>query len=296
MLLATYNLFEFGSAKEAAADRRGDVIEAINEIKPEILLVQEIAGDHALTLDALAADTGLHCRFHGIPAFAAGDGKFAVGVLWNPTVRPTGFRQPGLRGFQRRLACLTVEIDGISVGFASYHAHPAAKHQRVDDALSAAMCLTRASGIDAVVLGGDFNDTSAARDLHGDYLDPDWTHTNSRNDNFVYETDSEYTNGVLRVRPARDAAEQLQQAGLCDAAEFLQATPQATTGHWPGDWAQGLRKDRFHLTVNLRDSVRELATVDNATTRRASDHLPAVLDFHEHVSALPVTGKRNPQS
>jgi endonuclease/exonuclease/phosphatase family metal-dependent hydrolase len=279
LTVVTYNLFEFGAGTAAANARRDDVVEVARAADAHLLAVQEVCGeDQAATLDQLAADIGLCCRLDGQPTLACNGGKYATAVLWHPDLKPTEFRLPGIGGtFERRIACITLTIGGRRLAFASYHATPAGSYQRIDDAVRVAMCMTRGRGFDAAVVGGDFNDTSAAKTPEGSYLDPDWTQTNPWNTNFIYETQWEYQDGHRHQRPDRRPADTLEQGGLPDAAGLLQTSPQPTDGHWPNDWSHNRRKARFHVTADLKPALRNIDVIRNETTLRASDHLPVVL-------------------
>jgi endonuclease/exonuclease/phosphatase family metal-dependent hydrolase len=178
--IGTYNLYEFGNATPASQSRRGDVIKVIRGRDVDVLAVQEIGGqpaDHPdakfQVLDRFAADTGLCCRLDRAPAIAVSNLRYATAVLWHPRVRPVGLVWPGEGAFQRRVAAIVLDIAGRRVAAGSYHATPARKCQRIDDAASLAMSMTQGR-FDEAVLCGDLNDTSAARASDGAYLDRDW--------------------------------------------------------------------------------------------------------------------------
>jgi len=294
VLFSTYNLLNLA---ESSGPHYEAVIEVIRSLDTDVLAVQEVLApdppDAAALLRQLAADAGLRCEVPGAGAAVAFGGHgYHVGLMWRDGIEPVpdSLHRFGGADFWHGLAMVTLDVGGVLVRHASFHASPFCRLLRADqnERLVAAVTRTRGSSCPALI-GADWNAESADRILGTDgalrlyegvdpYAEVPWFA------DLVYQCEWDYDQaGVRRQWADRRAGDILWAGGLHDAAAVLGAPWQASTGHHPDDvYAQhGVRRrvDAIRVTPELIPAMRghEITTSEQAKT--ASDHLPVTVEY-----------------
>ncbi|MFY1702999.1 hypothetical protein ACN28G_14840 [Micromonospora sp. WMMA1923] len=296
---ASYNLLDWTSypAGGREAERQRRVVQTIRTIDPDVIAVQELKGapGHVgVVLAELAKRTGLTATVgtvdgREVPAVAVGDNTVHVALLWREglvplpdtfrTFGPAVHDDGGWRGAgYGSLFRLAFQVQGRPILFASYHAPAFGRHRRIDQA---EMALAAVTGPNlAAVVGSDFNSVGAAR-VGGDYYDRD-PYTGQWFPELVHQC-REVTHPGMNHRADRRPSEVWEAGGLRDVAAATGSPWRATTGHWPSSpfAVRGVRRriDTIHATASLLPAVKGFRVVDDEVTRRASDHLPVVVDI-----------------
>ncbi len=310
--LASFNVYKL-TAVEHGAPRWRARVDAIREIAPDVLCVQEVltAGNrrpHESTADAaerrdreaaeiiarLAADCGLSAAIpDGIASTATAPGAnhlWHTAILWNPAAVqpvPGTFRAFGAPEFHH--GCTTLEFD---IGTAqpllviSYHGDPFRPDRRANEGIRIKGFLRRTGGARPAVILGDFNGLSAAQVLGPDgqtaFYDNE-PYTAQDHDDLEYQCVPE-TIGTTNRADRRHTEVLLRRGFAVDAAAHLGAPWKPTSGHWPdgtGDpdaWGER----RIDLVLATRPVAPALASYGvhaTAASTAASDHLPVHVDI-----------------
>jgi endonuclease/exonuclease/phosphatase family metal-dependent hydrolase len=298
---STYNTLDlFAGDQAAAGEHYRQVVEVIRSLDADVLAVQEIRAEDAAAardnLTRLAADTGLNCLVKAVngdgpaPALGVGNRGFHVGLLWRDGIEP----MPGSFGASRRdfwhaLAWVILDVGGLAVRHAAYHAPPFGKKIRAEQNGYVVATLARPESRVPTLAGADWNGESADRvqDETGawrlyepcdPYAAADWF------EDLVHQCDWDYDErGRRRHWVDRGAGEVLWAGGLHDAAAVLRAPWQATAGHHASD-AYGLRGvrrriDAIRVTAEVIPALRAHWVTDTELTRRVSDHLPVTVEY-----------------
>jgi endonuclease/exonuclease/phosphatase family metal-dependent hydrolase len=298
----SYNLlclFEDDSA--ASREHYRLVVETIRQLDADVLAVQEIrVPDPAVAaagLERLAADAGLRCRVpdghgSGQAALGAGAHGFHVGLLWRDGIEPVpgSLRGYGRGDFWHSLVLVTLDAGGRPVRHAAHHATPFGRLLRADqNERLVALLGTGAGGDLPVLVGADWNTECADRipdPVTGDLVlyepgDPfagcGWF------DGLIHQCRWDYDqHGRRRHRADRGPGDVLWAGGLHDAAAALRAPWQPTFGHYPAPGRGGdirRRIDASRVRAPVLPALRGHRVADTALARRASDHLPVLVDY-----------------
>ncbi len=312
VLFGTYNLlnlFEDDSAAGRAHYRL--VVEAIRALDADVLAVQEIRAPDAESararLGQLADDVGLSCRVPdaldragsaeggassgGRVALAMGPHGFHAGLMWRDGIEavPGSLRSYGRGDFWHSLACVTLDTGGQLVRHAAHHATPFGRRLRADQNERLVAALTGAPRLPTLV-GADWNTECA--DRIRDEASGDWVLYEPRDPyagvewfgGMLYQCDWDYDGGGRRRHWAdRRPGDVLWSGGLHDAAAALRAPWQPTVGHHPTDsyGAHGIwrRIDGIRVTEPVLGALRAHRVQDTELARRASDHLPVLVEY-----------------
>jgi endonuclease/exonuclease/phosphatase family metal-dependent hydrolase len=319
VLFGTYNLLNlFEDDSAAGREHYRLVVETIRALGADVLAVQEIRAPDAESararLGQLADDVGLSCRVPdpldsagsaddsagsagggagsgGRVALAMGPHGFHVGLMWRDGIEavPGSLRSYGRGDFWHSLACVTLDTGGRRVRHAAHHATPFGRRLRADQNERLVAALTGAPWLPTLV-GADWNTECADRirdDASGDWVlyeprDPyagvDWFRA------MLYQCDWDYDGGGRRRHWAdRRPGDVLWSGGLHDAAAVLRAPWQPTVGHHPADsyGAHGIwrRIDGIRVTEPVVGALRAHHVQDTELARRASDHLPVLVEY-----------------
>jgi endonuclease/exonuclease/phosphatase family metal-dependent hydrolase len=298
---STYNVLDlFAGNPDAGPDHYAKVVEAIRLLATDVLAVQEIRAPDLetgrLRLRQLAADTGLNCLASGrdgerVPALGYGPRGYHVALLWRDGIDPLpGTFASRSRDLWHALAWVTLEVGGLALRHASYHATPFGKKIRADQNEILVATLARPDTRRPTLVGADWNGDSADRVWDGrtgtwrlyepgdPYAGVEWF------EDLVYQCEWDYDErGVRRHRVDRSAGEVLWAGGLHDAAAVVGAPWQPTTGHHPSDpyGTRGIRRriDAIRVTGEVVPALRSCRVTETALTREASDHLPVTAEY-----------------
>ncbi|WP_404868486.1 endonuclease/exonuclease/phosphatase family protein [Kitasatospora griseola] len=310
--LAASNTFRL-TAAEYGTPRWRALVDAIREIGPDILCVQEILVTgarrlHESTADAadrhdreaaaitarLAADCGLSAAVpDGIAGTAMAPGAertWYTAILWNPgTVRPVPhtFRPLGAPEFHHGVTTLAFDVGATEpLLVCSYHGDPFRPDRRANEAIRIKGLLRRSGGARPAAILGDFNALSAAQVLGPDgrtgFYDAE-PYTAQAHDDLEYQCVAE-TVGAGNVADRRQSAVLLRDGFAVDAAAHLGAPWRPTSGHWPngaGDpdaWGER-RIDLILLTRPVAPALAAYGAHATTASTRASDHLPVYADI-----------------
>lgn len=299
----TFNLYKERRGPELA--RYEQVAEVIAGLDADVVAIQEIRTDHAPAagdlLARIAKAAGMTAEVtpawwteddaqNPTYAIAPGAHTFHTGLMWKPDagIEPDlrSLRTWGAGTFFHSLIRLTLRLDGIPVGFASYHAAPFGRQMRADQAERVLAAVTRPMG--PVLLGGDMNAIGAAwvtgpggqMGLYDPdpYADIEWF------GDLVYQCDWRYEPDGRRVFWAdRRPTDIFISGGLHDVAATLKAPFQPSTGHHRldefGQRGVSRRIDQVYATANLVPGLHDYEVVDTPLARQASDHLPVLVSF-----------------
>ena len=188
-----------------------------------------------------------------LPAFQEGWRGRGVGLMWRKDrVRPV----PGsLRRYSedplcRGMVLADFTVDGVQVAVASTHLAPRPSEAERKDHLLVASEVVNSSG------------TRLPADGAGVAAGPQQPNLGDK--------------GLGGAVAQRDAVEELGDWGLFDPVAHTDAEGFTTVGHWRGD-AIG-RVDGPLVSSLVADATAAVAAVNIAMTRKASRHLPVVLD------------------
>jgi hypothetical protein len=285
------------------------VVETIRELDADVLAVQEIRvpdpAAAAAGLERLAADTGLRCRVPdgsgtGQAALGVGGHGFHVGLLWRDGIEPVpgSLRGYGQGDFWHSLVLVTLDAGGRLVRHGAHHATPFGRRLRADqNERLVALLGTGADGELPVLVGADWNTECADRipdPTTGDLVlyepgDPfagcAWF------DGLIHQCQWDYDqHGRRRHRADRGPGDVLWAGGLHDAAAVLRAPWLPTFGHYPAAGRGGdirRRIDAIRVTAPVLPALRSYRVAGTALARRASDHLPVLVDYLPSAIAAP---------
>lgn len=288
MRLMTYNLGGHRGPK------RDLLAEVITSAAPDMVLVQEIAGDDPEgTLWALASAAGLDAELAGMspvaPSGGRSDASSFVGMLFAPTVlpHPSTWRSYGSEMWHTLLMGEVTFRHGWRVRVGSYHAPPARQRWRADEAERVANAAMKPHQRSLpTFVGGDWNGLSAdrVRDEQGRwvYHHPDPYPGLEWNPAFVHQCYWETGSDGLPSgwMADRTAGEILWAAGMRDTAALAgPVDPVPTVGFAPGDPHPRRAIDTVRVNQRGVPAVRGHQVLDTDQARRASDHLPVVVDL-----------------
>jgi endonuclease/exonuclease/phosphatase family metal-dependent hydrolase len=303
VLFTTYNVLNlFQDGSDAGREHYELVAESIRALGTDVLAVQEIrAHDEAAArarLRQLADDVGMCCAVpqpdggQDLPALAMGGHGFHCGLMWREGVRPVpgSLRCHGAGYFWHSLACVELDVGGVTVRHAAHHATPFGRGMRADQNEVLVALLTRPRGGPPTLVGADWNTECADRvrdEATGNWVlyepsDPyagaEWA------EDMIFRCEWDYDErGRRRHRADRRPGEVLWAGGLHDAAAALRAPWRPTFGHKPDDpYAEGgvrLRIDGVRVTRGALGSLRAHHVEDTELARRASDHLPVTVEY-----------------
>ena len=271
----------------------------IGALGADVLAVQEIVAPDGETaarrLRQLADDSGLHCEVPGPgragdAALAVGGHGYHVGLMWRDGIEPVPgtLRRYGGRDFWHGLAMVTLDVGGLLIRHAAFHATPFQRGLRADQNERLVAAVTRPPGEPPALVGADWNTECADRIPVGgrwelyEPADP-YAGTGWFAD-LIYQCRWDYdSRGRRRHWADRQPGDVLWAGGLHDVAALTGADWHPTTGHHPGDvyGAHGIRRriDGVRVTEPLAAAMRGLEVLDTAQTRAASDHLPVTVEY-----------------
>jgi len=317
---ATYNLLDLFDADTAAEqDRYRQVQEVIGSLAADVLAVQEIRAPQADTartrLRQLAADAGMKCvvpgpdEEPGRTALANGTRGYHCGLLWRSEIEPVpgSFREAPAGRLWHGAGWLTLDLGGIRVRHATFHATPFGRRLRADqNELLLAMLRTGPDRALPLLIGADWNTESADRILDeasgnlvlyepGDpFADVTWY------EGLIHQCDWDYDiRGRRRHWADRRPGDVLFAGGLSDAAAVLRAPWQPTVGHFAADGygSRGIRRriDAIRVTRQVVPALRAYHVTDTEVARAASDHLPVCVDYEPSAAGLSQSQQSGPQ-
>jgi endonuclease/exonuclease/phosphatase family metal-dependent hydrolase len=302
VLFSTYNLFNlFADDSAGAGEHYETIIGVVGSLGTDILAVQEIRAPDgpaaAQRLRQLADDAGMRCEVPGpdagravAVALAAGGHGYHVGLMWRDGIEPVpgSLRCRGGRDFWHGLAVVTLDVGGVLIRHAAFHATPFGRALRADQNELVVASITRAGTEPPALVGADWNTECADRIPVGDgwdlyepadpYAGTDWF------GDLVYQCQWEYDEqGRRRHWADRRPGDVLWSGGLHDAAAVVRADWQATAGHHPADvyGAHGVRRriDAVRVTPDMAAALCAHHVLGTAQAREASDHLPVTVEY-----------------
>jgi endonuclease/exonuclease/phosphatase family metal-dependent hydrolase len=259
MKILSYNTL-FGGFDGAAKTRYDLLVEVIREVRPDVLLAQELKGylangeRHALQFER---DIGMRSFLAAAPHTGQN-----TGIFIRPEIEPLSFEADSVH-FHHAASFLEARVPGFTkpVTFVSVHLCPFSPHVR----LSEVGYLTNLAAPDGlVVIGGDFNSV-----IPGD-PEPDFaalpSHFRAR-----------YTG--VDGHSDRRALEQLIHAGFRDsAAGFAErANPTVPAAAFVGTEFVPFRSDYLLASAALAERVTNYRVVRSTATDHASDHYPILV-------------------
>lgn len=313
----SYNLLDYGLSDTTEATARYErVHEVIRNLGADVVAVQEIIADDpddegdpdkvtlaGKRLAQLAEATGLEYEHTpGKPALAPGNHRFHVGLLWKPGIEPAGgFRTYSGTNVWHSLVTLDLDVGAARpLRHAAFHAAPFGRYRRADECERVLSTMTRPDNRPPGLIGGDWNSVSADRvfkpgGVSEDDAEPErWVYYDADpytgldgdgqprqwHGDLVHQTKWEDTDvGERRWWADREPGEVLYAGGLRDAAATLNAPWRTTVGHWHSDPFRERRIDAVRVTHEVVDALRDYAVVDSEPARKASDHLPVLVDY-----------------
>jgi endonuclease/exonuclease/phosphatase family metal-dependent hydrolase len=210
----------------------------------------------------MSGRNGMSCLVPGsggelLPAFQEGWRGRGVGLMWRKDrVRPVpgSLRRHNEDPLCRGMVLADFIVDGVQVAVASTHLAPRPSEAERKDHLLVASEVVNSS-------------RHAVACAHWN-MELEWRRDHSR------RTCGD--KGLAGAVAQRDAVEELGDWGLFDPVAHIDAEVYGTVGHWSGD-AVG-RVGGPLVSRSVADATTAVAAVNNAMTRKASRHLPVVLD------------------
>jgi endonuclease/exonuclease/phosphatase family metal-dependent hydrolase len=303
VLFTTYNVLNlFQDDSAVAREHYRLVTESIRAIGTDVLAVQEIRAPDEPAAQArlrqLAGDVGLCCAVPepdggpDRPALALGAHGYHCGLMWRDGLAPVpgSLRCHGPGYFWHSLACVDLDVGGVTVRHGAHHATPFGRRMRADQNELLVALLTRPPAAPPTLVGADWNTECADRvrdEATGNWAlyepaDPfaaaEWS------DGMIFHCEWDYDEqGRRRHRADRGPGDVLWAGGLHDAAAALRAPWQPTFGHDPAEpHADGRirrRIDGVRVTRRALGALRQHHVEDTELARRASDHLPVTVEY-----------------
>ncbi|MCY0388422.1 endonuclease/exonuclease/phosphatase family protein [Robbsia sp. Bb-Pol-6] len=263
LTVLSYNTLFAG--REGTNDVRARAqIELINQIHPDVFLMQEAKGFDAnggAWLYAMEEHLGLR----GFLAVAPGTGQH-VAIFIRTPLRPLSF-EPDSGHFHHALATLKVAVPGVSepITFLSAHLCPNGPDVRRREA---AYLAVQVAPEKLTLLGGDFN-AASPHDPEPEGFNVLPAHHRIR-----------YLDDGL-VSADRTVLARLEAAGWVDLGNQLDARKTATvpTQGYPNAEFANMRCDYLLASASLAKSARHYEVVRTAATDLASDHYPVLARF-----------------
>lgn len=262
LTVLTYNTL-FGG-RDGSDDRRARTqIDLINELKPDVFLMQE-----AKVFDAnggcwlYALESGINMR--GFLAVAPRTGQ-NVAIFIRQPLRPVSFDVDGAN-FHHTLATLKVALpDGRNVTFMSVHLCPNGPVVRRRET---AYLAVHAAPEDLTLIAGDFNSASP-HDPEPEGFDVLAAHHRAR-----------YLADDLRTAD-RSVLAHLEGAGWVDVGYALGGSnvPTVPTAGFTGTEFAVMRCDYILASKSLAAQAMTYKVIRNPTTDMASDHYPVLAEF-----------------
>jgi endonuclease/exonuclease/phosphatase family metal-dependent hydrolase len=286
-------------------------VNAIREIAPDILALQEVVIDERSTsreywedyaaelIQDLAVQCGLTAQVgatsgypHGTAMAANWHRPWFTALLWNPTtvhLVDNSYRPFGAPDFWH--GCTTARFDigaREPVLVASYHGDPFRPLQRAGETLRLKGTFRQTGGVQPGFVLGDFNSLSAARvrTLFGlrRYYDPN-VYRRQRHDDLEFQV---ARRSIGRWWGRRNVAERatrdlLRDGYMVDAAAHLGVPWHPTVGHWadgkgdPDPWGRR-RIDLILATRPAAPALTHYQAHRSSAAEEASDHLPVYVD------------------
>ncbi|WP_330347712.1 endonuclease/exonuclease/phosphatase family protein [Streptomyces sp. NBC_00582] len=309
--LANLNAYKLTPATRTTSSWTARV-NAIQEINPDILALQEVVIDESTTsrdaweqqaaelIQELADQCGLTAQVgttaghpHGTAMAANWHRPWWTAILWNPdTVQliENSYRPYGAPDFWH--GCTTARFDVGApepVLMASYHGDPFRPDFRSNEALRLKGTFRQTGGVKPGFLVGDFNSLSAAKvrrfGVFRRYYDRN-VYRRQRHDDLEFQV---YPRSIGRWwRPNVPNREQtkllLRRGYMVDVAAHLKAPWQPTVGHWedgrgdPDPWGKR-RIDLILATRSIAPALTGYHTHKSTAAEKAADHLPVYVDF-----------------
>lgn len=269
--IASYTMKDYGDPdnREPELWALGETVLA--DTDADIIAVCDVMGSQVVsTFDFLVQQVGrlmlghngMSCLVPGsggelLPAFQEGWRGRGVGLMWRKDrVRPVpgSLRRHNEDPLYRGMVLADFIVDGAQVTVASTHLAPRSSETERKDYLFVASEVVN-PGRHAVACAH----WNMELEWRRDHSSRPWG-------------DKEIGSAVAQ----RDAVEELGDWGLVDPVAHIDAEGYATVGHGHGD-AIG-RVDGPLVSRSVADATTAVSAVNNASTRKASRHLPVVLD------------------
>lgn len=253
-------LWELGETVLAGTD--ADIIAVCDVMGSQVVSTFEFLVEQVGRL--MVGHNGMSCLVPGsgselLPAFQEGWRGRGVGLMWRKDrVRPMpgSLRRHNEDPLRRGMVLADFIVDGVQLTVASTHLAPRSSEAQRKDHLFVASEVVSANSSRHAVACAHWN------------MELEW-----RRDHRSRPCGDK---GLGSAVAQRDAVEELGDWGLVDPVAHIDAEGYATVGHWRGD-AIG-RVDGPLVTRAVADASTAVASVNNAMTRKASRHLPVVLD------------------
>lgn len=263
LTVLTYNTLFAG--RDGTDDRRAQAqIGLINELKPDVFLMQEAKGfdaDGGAWLHALEARIGMR----GFLAVAPRTGQH-VAIFIREPLRPVSFESDGAH-FHHALAKLNVALPGTAqqITFLSAHLCPNGAEVRRREA---AYLAVQAAPDKLTLLTGDFNSASP-HDPEPAGFDALPAHHRAR-----------YLADDLRTAD-RSVLAHLEAAGWVDVGHALDQSgvPTVPTAGFSGTEFAAMRCDYLLASQALAAHAKSCRVISTAVTDMASDHYPVLATF-----------------
>jgi exonuclease III len=263
LTVLTYNTLFAG--RDGSDDSRAQAqIGLINEIKPDVFLMQEAKGFDAngsAWLFALEAQLGMR----GFLAIASHTGQ-NVAIFIREPLRPVSFEVNGVH-FHHALATLRVALPDSDkqLTFISAHLCPNGPEVR---RLEAAYLAVQAAPDKLTLITGDFNSASP-HDSEPEGFDVLAAHHRAR-----YLADDLH-------HADRSVMANLEAAGWVDVGHALNSAdvPTVPTAGFTGTEFAVMRCDYLLASQALAATAKSYQVIRNAVTDSASDHYPVIATF-----------------
>ena len=265
MKVLSYNTL-FGGFDGAKRDRYEAQTGLINELRPDVLLMQE-AKNFQANGQALLLETERRLGMRGFLGIAPHTGQNTA-IFVAPHIESIAVETDDVHFHHARLS-LKARVPGFAapVSFLSVHLSPTGAHVRLREAT---YLVNEAAPGNLALIGGDFNTISPHDGIPADlsalqahfrlrYTDPDG------------------------VTPDGRPLQLLESAGFVDLGQRAGKIADATvpTAGFKGTEFATFRSDYFLASPTLAKHLREYRVIRNAVTDTASDHYPIWAEFGE---------------
>jgi endonuclease/exonuclease/phosphatase family metal-dependent hydrolase len=311
--IGNLNAYKLGPEEVRASTAWDARVQAVKDMAPEILGLQEIVVDEDVThphewdatasevIRDFAADCGLTAsvaatpgRPHGIAMAANVHRPWYTALSWNPnTVRvlPKSYRPFGAPDFWHGLTTARFDIGAREpLLIASYHGDPFRPNARADEALRIKGIFRRTGGVKPGLLIGDFNGLSsatiAASDGTRQYYDAE-PYTEQDHDDLEYQLLLDTVGTDQQLANRRQTQVLLRRGYMVDAAAHLNAPWHPTVGYWedgrgdPDPWGER-RIDLILATRPVAPALVGYTAHRSPAAEAAADHLPISADIDPH--------------
>lgn len=246
------------------SNRRRIQLEVINELKPDVLLMQEAKG-YDLAGHSLLFETESALKMRGFLGKALHTGQHTA-IFVNPSWTITAFEVDNIH-FHHSATYLIVEPPSYSspVTFVSIHLCPHSPEIRRREA---AYLLSLANPASLSLIAGDFNSLSP-----WDCEPADWQNLSPHHKSRYFEGCAEKADrSVLQI---------FEAAGFTDCAKALDRNIETTvpTASYKDTEFASFRCDYAMTSKKLGGSLLNYQVIKTGKTDRASDHYPILLEF-----------------